>query len=152
MTYIFQVYLPKHSVQELLIAGRWEEKDMDALTGIITWGKQRNIPVAIFGPVPEYDAPLPRLLAYSVAWKNPELASQHLVPGSALMDARMQELATSTWHVPYISLYQEICNTKGCVDYADPAHRIPLMSDTDHLTSLGASFVVQQLVEKGELN
>jgi peptidoglycan/LPS O-acetylase OafA/YrhL len=152
MTYIFQTYLPEHPVQELLIAGRWEEKDMGALTAIIVWAQQHNIPVTIFGPVPEYDAPLSRLLAYSIAWKNPRLASQHLVPGSAVMDARMQNLAANTWHVPYISLYKEICDADGCVEYADSAHKIPLMGDTDHLSASGASFVVQRLVEKGELN
>jgi peptidoglycan/LPS O-acetylase OafA/YrhL len=152
MTYIFQTYLPEHPVQELLMAGRWEEKDMDALAGVVIWANQHNIPVTVFGRVPEYDAPLSRLLAYSTAWKNPTLASQHLAPISALMDTRMQTLATTTWHVPYISLYKEICDANGCAEYADAARKVPLMGDTDHLSSLGASLVVQRLVEKGELN
>jgi hypothetical protein len=151
MAYIFQTYLPAHPVQGMFIVGRWEPKDMGALTEVIAWAKQHQIPVTVFGPVPEYDAPLPRLLAYSIAWNKPNLASQHLVASSESLDAEMQRLATDTWHVPYISLYQTICGAQGCTEYADSARTIPLMNDTDHLNQFGAAFVVQRLVEKGEL-
>jgi len=63
----------------------------------------------------------------------------------------MQNLATNTWHVPYISLYTEICGAEACTEYADAARKIPLMSDTNHLNRFGASFVVRRLVESGEL-
>jgi hypothetical protein len=152
MRYIFQQYLPMHPVQGVFIVGRWEQKHLDPLTELISWAKQHQVPVIVFGPVPEYDAPLPRLLAYSIAWTKPGLASQHLVASSKVLDAEMQRMAESTWHVPYISLYHEICGPDGCLEYADPAHKIPLMGDDNHLSALGASFVVQRLVDKGELN
>jgi peptidoglycan/LPS O-acetylase OafA/YrhL len=151
MAYIFQRYLPAHPIQGLFLVGRWEQKDLNSLTEVISWAKQHQLPVIVFGPVPEYDAPLPRLLAYSIAWNNPGLASQHLVTGPKLMDAEMREIATKTWHVPYISLYDEICNAGGCLEYADPGHRQPLMGDDNHLSSPGASLVVQRLIDKGEL-
>jgi peptidoglycan/LPS O-acetylase OafA/YrhL len=152
MGYIFQQYLPTHPVQEVFVVGRWQQKDFDPLTGLISWAKQHQQPVIVFGPVPEYDAPLPRLLAYSIAWTKPNLASQHLVASSKVLDDEMQRMAASTWHVPYISLYQEICGADGCAEYADPAHNVPLMGDDNHLSALGASVVVQRLVDKGELN
>jgi hypothetical protein len=152
MGYIFQQYLPTHQVQGVFVVGRWEERDLDPLTGLISWAKQHQVPVTIFGPVPEYDAPLPRLLAYSIAWTKPDLARQHMVDSTKLLDAEMQSMASSTWHVPYISLYHEICGADGCLEYADAAHKIPMMGDTNHLSAPGASFVVQRLVDKGELN
>jgi len=152
MGYIFQQYLPTHPVQGVFIVGRWEQKDLDPLTGLVSWAKLHQVPVIVFGPVPEYDAPLPRLLAYSIAWTKPGLASQHLVASSKILDAEMQSMAASTWHVPYISLYREICGADGCVEYADSAHKIPMMGDTNHLSALGASLVVQRLVDKGEFN
>ncbi len=152
MTYIFQNYLPTHPIQGVFIVGRWEVKDIEPLTKLISWTKQHQLPVIVFGPVPEYDAPLPRLLAYSIAWTRPDLASQHLVVGPKLLDEEMQHVATTTWHVPYISLYNEICAADGCIEYADRAHQIPLMGDDNHLSSLGASFVVQRLVDKGVLD
>jgi len=53
--------------------------------------------------------------------------------------------------VPYISLYKEICSAGSCLEYADPARKLPMMSDDNHLSEPGASFVVQRLVDKGEL-
>jgi peptidoglycan/LPS O-acetylase OafA/YrhL len=152
LTYIFQTYLPQHTIQGLLIAARWGEKDMGALTEVITWAKQNKIPVTVFGPVPEYDGPLPRLLAYSTAWNEPGLASEHLVAASAPIDATMQTLDATVWHVRYISLYHEICDAGVCAQYADAAHKVPLMGDTNHLSEPGASLVVQRLVDKGVLD
>ena len=152
MDYIFHNYLESHRVQGMLIAGRWEDKDMGALSGVVSWAKEHGLPVTVFGPVPEYDAPLPRLLAYSIAWNEPKLPSQHLVAGSRSLDTEMQHMAADTWRVPYVSLYQAICGADGCVEYADPTREIPLMGDTDHLSRLGASLVVRELVEKGVLS
>jgi len=152
MNYIFEQYLPTHPVDGVFVVGRWEEKDLEPLTKLIGWAKQRRLPVIVFGPVPEYDAPLPRLLAYSIAWSDPRLASKHLVESPKLMDTEMQRLATTTWRVPYISLYREICGDNGCLEYADAARKIPLMGDTNHLSAPGATLVIRRLVEKGELN
>jgi peptidoglycan/LPS O-acetylase OafA/YrhL len=140
------------SCRKIFLVGRWEEKDLDALGEVIVWAKQRGFPVTVIGPVPEYDGPLPRLLAYSIAWNEPDLVSHHLVPGPASLDIRMQSLAANTWHVPYISLYREICRINGCEEFADAAHKVPIMIDTDHLTKLGALVVVHDLVAKGEFH
>jgi len=151
MDYIFQTYLPTHTIQALLLEGRWKSENMGGLTETIAWAKQRQLPVMVFGPVPEYDAPLPRLLAYSIAWHEPDLASRHRVGSRGVVDAQMQSLAASTWHVPYISLYQAICNGEDCVEYADAAQEIPLMNDIGHLNEFGSALVVRRLIDRGEL-
>jgi hypothetical protein len=151
MHYIFQDYLPTHAVQKLFIAGQWADKDLTPLTGVIAWAKDHHLPVTIIGPMQEYDAPLPRLLAYSVAWNKPQLPSEHRVANSALLDEKMQNLALNYWHVPYISLYHEICGAGGCLEYADAAHTIPLMYDMDHLNHAGADIVVRDLIAKGQI-
>jgi hypothetical protein len=152
MAYIFQQYLPAHPIQGVFLVGRWEQKNLHSLTELISWAKQHQVPVIVFGPVPEYDAPLPRLLAYSIAWNKPNLPSQHLVAGSKFLDAEMKQIATTTWHVPYISLYNEICGAHSCLEYADPAGKLPMMWDDNHLSAPGASFVVRRLIDKGELD
>jgi hypothetical protein len=102
----------------------------------VEWTRQHRILEVLFGPVPEYDAPLPRLLAYSIAWNLPEFPAQHRMSESALLDARLASLATSTWHIPYVSLYKAICNDGDCTEYADKEHTVPLMFDKDHLSRL----------------
>jgi peptidoglycan/LPS O-acetylase OafA/YrhL len=152
MAYIFQRYLPTHPIQGVFLVGRWEQKDLDSLTKVISWAKQHQVAVIVFGPVPEYDAPLPRLLAYSIAWNKPDLVSQHMIDGIKSLDAEMQQTAATAWHVHYISLYSEICNSGRCLEYADQANKLPLMGDDNHLSAPGASLVVRQLVDKGELD
>jgi peptidoglycan/LPS O-acetylase OafA/YrhL len=151
MAYIFNDYLPAHRVQRLFMVARWEEKDFGELTSTIAWVKKLNVPVTVFGPMPEYDSPLPRLLAYSLAWNEPGLPDQHRVASSKLLDMEMQHLADSTWHVRYVSLYRAICGADGCLEYADGAQTIPLMSDTNHLDRFGALLIVQHLVKDGEV-
>jgi hypothetical protein len=151
IAYIFQSYLPSHSIQGLFMAGRWSEKQLPELTTTIAWAKQHNVPVTVFGPVPEYDGPLPRLLAYSIAWNKPNFASEHRLNTNGAIDAKMQSLAADVWHVRYISLYQEICGADGCAEYADRAHKIPLMDDDNHLNQFGANLVVRRLVAEGKL-
>jgi peptidoglycan/LPS O-acetylase OafA/YrhL len=151
MSYIFQSYLPSHPVQGLFLIGRWIDRDMSGITETIDWARQQNVPAVIFGPMPEYDGPLPRLLAYSIAWNRPGLASEHRVPANETLDVEMQQMAAETWHIPYVSLYRDICDDKNCAEYADAAHRVPLMDDSDHLNRLGALFVVKRIVERREL-
>src|ERR1700722_12179845 len=149
--YIFQSYLPSHSIQGLFLVGRWSEKQLPELTTTIAWAKQHNIPVTVFGPVPEYDGPLPRLLAYSIAWNKPNFQSQHRLNNIAAIDAKMQTMADNVWHVRYISLYRELCGADRCAEYADRARKIPMMDDDNHLNQFGANLVVRSLVAEGKL-
>jgi peptidoglycan/LPS O-acetylase OafA/YrhL len=152
MQYIFQDYLQSHTIQALLLEGRWRPENMADLTETIDWAKQHKLPVVVVGPVPEYDAPLPRLLAYSVAWNEPGLAARHRVASRGVMDQQMQNLAESEWHVPYISLYQAICNGNDCIEYADAAHETPLMNDIGHLNEFGSELIARRVIGRGELN
>ena len=149
--YIFQSYLPSHRIQGLFMVGRWTDTQLPDLTKTIAWAKQHDLPVTVFGPVPEYDGPLPRLLAYSIAWNKPNFASQHRVNSISAIDAKMQSMAANVWQVRYISLYQEICGAAGCLEYADPSLKIPIMDDDNHLNQFGANLVVRRLVAEGKL-
>src|ERR1700749_2041364 len=119
MAYIFERYLPAHPVQAVLLAGKWQRENLSSLTAVIAWARQPQVAVVVFGPMPEYDTPLPRLLAYSLAWQRPALPDQHRYAYTRLLDAEMRKLAATDWHVPYISLYDEICGGGPCLEYAD---------------------------------
>ena len=152
MADIFQRFLPTHHIDGVFLVARWEQGDLDSLTKLIQWTNRQRVPVIVFGPVPEYDMPLPRILAYSIAWNEPNLASQHFMANQQILDAEMQRMAATSWRVPYVSLYKVICGTGGCLEYADPAHKLPLMGDDNHLSTPGAFYVVRRLLMKGELH
>ena len=82
---------------------------------------------------------------------KPEFAAQHRFSESAHLDSQLQELAASTWHIPYVSLYQAICHGGTCTEYADAARTVPMLTDSDHFTEPGSLYVMRKVVEQGEL-
>jgi hypothetical protein len=151
LEFVFQKYLPSHPIQGLLVESRWYAQNLDALDDIVNWSKAHGIKVLVFGPVAEYDAPLPRLLAYSIAWNRPNLVEEHRVAYSAVLDDKMRDLAKNTWHVCYASLYRATCETGRCLEYADEKEGIPLMLDEVHLSEVGSELLSRRMAELGEL-
>jgi len=151
MHYIYQDFLPHNAIQGVLLEARWESKDIPGLSETIQWAKQNHLPIYLFGTVPEYDAPLPRLLGYSIAWQKPDFAARHRTIGPAELDAQLQKLSESSWHIAYISLYQILCSHSTCTEYADQARTIPMLADTDHFTEPGSLYIARKIVDLGEL-
>ena len=151
MRYIYDNYLPGHHIDSLLVVGRWEEKDIPEIGRMVAWSKERGIPIVLFGPVQEYDAPLPRLLAYSIATNVPQYPHQHRLAALSTLDQQLQSLADKVWHIRYISLIRTLCNAESCLEYADRGHTVPMMFDRDHLSYEGSVLVVRALVAKGQL-
>ena len=151
LNFIFQKYLPYHSIQGMFVEARWYRQSLDALGDILSWSNEHGIKVIVVGPVAEYDAPLPRLLAYSIAWNNPNLAHQHLVDYSEVLDEKMRDLASNTWHVCYASIYRATCQGGRCLEYADEKKGVPLMLDEVHLSVDGSDLLAHRMIELGEL-
>ncbi len=152
MDYVFNDFLIHNKIDGLLLHARWETRDLDALTETIQWADQHAVPVILLGPYPEYDAPLPRLLGYSIAWHESDYASRHRLTDPPKMDKLLQQMAESRWHVPYVSLYQALCQGGTCAEYADAAHSIPMLTDTDHFTEPGSVFAMKAAVTQVRLN
>jgi peptidoglycan/LPS O-acetylase OafA/YrhL len=150
MTFVFEHYLIEHPVQALLLSKRWSGSDAQFITETVQWAKDHHVPVILLGPVPEYDEELPRLLAYSIAWNKPDLPARHLTANSPKVDAQFQKLAATVWHVPYVSLYQAICNGSNCTEYADAQQQVPLMGDRDHFSREGALLIIKRLIDNGQ--
>ena len=151
MDYVFQTYLPTHPVQALILEANWNAGSIAPLDETLTWAKMHQVPVVVMGCVPSYDAPLARLLAYSVAWHQSDLAGKHLVRAEGTLEDRLRAEVEGKWHVPFVSLYDSLCKDDTCIEYADDARTIPLMNDGDHFNSSGALFVVRRLVASGQL-
>lgn len=151
MDYIFDDYLIAHPVDKLLLEARWDSQSMGGLDKTLRWAQAHHIPVIVFGSVPEYDAALPRLLAYSITRRDPALPAEHLLPNNAELDQQLRKTVGEQSDAQYVSLYQLICGTGSCDEYADAQHTIPLMHDSNHLNRFGSMFVAHTLVAQGEL-
>jgi peptidoglycan/LPS O-acetylase OafA/YrhL len=152
MNYVFKDFLVHNKIDGLLLQARWEAKDLGGLDETIAWANQHDVPIVLLGPNPEYDAPLPRLLGYSIAWHEPAFAAHHRVSGTDQLDGSLKKMAESNWHVPYISLYQAVCDDGTCAEYADLARTVPMLGDTDHFTEAGSVYAMKRAITQIRLN
>jgi peptidoglycan/LPS O-acetylase OafA/YrhL len=152
MRYIFNEFLPSHAIQAVFLAARWStEADFEDVRGTVGWCRGHNLAVYVLGPVLEYDAPLPKLLAYSIAFNDPDLPERHMVKRFFDLDAAMRAKAEGVWKVHYVSIIDAECQKGRCIRYADTRSALALMGDDNHLSNAGSVSVVQKLIMAGEL-
>lgn len=148
--FVFSEYLPKTPghIDTLVIAARWDSEDLIRLGKTIMTVKADGIRVLLFGPIMEYDTPLPRLLAMSIQDKDPELAAKHRLRSYDDLDHEMKKMAHNVWKVDYISYEDLFCDSGRCLEYA--SKDIPLQSDTAHLTDAGSILVEESVKSLAE--
>jgi peptidoglycan/LPS O-acetylase OafA/YrhL len=148
MTYVLTQYLPSHHVDTLLLGARWESGDLPSLAKTLEWLRSQHVHVVLFGPMLQYDAPLPRLLAMSIRQNDPDLPALHRVTAMSALDVGMAASAKSEWRVPYVSLIDLLCDKDDCVKYAGTD--VPLLSDYGHLTKDGSVLVATRLRDEAK--
>jgi peptidoglycan/LPS O-acetylase OafA/YrhL len=149
MQFIFDKYLPTHKVDAVLIEAHWDDGDLASLGETVEYLNRQNVPLFLFGPIVQYDSPLPRLLAMSISHKDPDLPRRHRQNGLDLLDREMDALARNVWHVPYISLISVLCSQNQCTQFVAPD--VPLLSDYGHLTKMGSVFMAKKVITLGVL-
>ena len=139
---VFDEYLSSRSISMVALNDDWGPEDLPRLTKTIEFLHRKGIGVVVFGPRPQYEVSLPRLLAKSVVNGNAGFPSRYLTDGQPL-DADMSRLAKETWRVPYISLLTILCPARVCTEYAAPG--VPLQFDNDHFTIEGSAYVGREV-------
>ena len=149
---IFGHYLSSHPLDIVLRAASWKSTDLDELGRTLAWLHAQHLRTIVFGPVPEYDTSLPRVLAFALRNHDPLLPVRHLTGGGRELDRRMKALAAESWDVPYISAFDQLCpadNGPGCTVFAAPG--VPMQFDTHHFTAAGSLLYADVLRQKGLL-
>lgn len=133
-------------VDKLLIAARWHEADLPHLARTLDWARVRGIDVVLFGPMVEYERPVPRILA-ATGGRRLDLDAQRRV-SLAKLDKRLASLAADNG-AQYLSLWSTMCRQPGCMAYDEAGQ--PLQFDYGHLTADGSVKLVQLLVRQRPL-
>ena len=134
MEEIFSKFIPQHKgeIDAVILSGRWKATDGPRLIETIQQIRQSIPTVYVFGPIAEYDLPLPSLLARGVYFKNPDLHKEFLVPDRKILDHSM-EASLAGSGATYISVYDKICPIGG--ECATLDHNgMPLQFDSGPLT------------------
>jgi hypothetical protein len=89
------------------------------------------------------------MLAIAIRNGEPNQPLQHRATEPQRLDTTMANLAQTSWHVPYISIYQNLCKPT-CPLYAAPG--IPILFDTSHFTAEGSVLLVKTMVANKEFD
>ena len=160
--YIFGDYLPRHHVDAILISGLWAEADFPELGRTIVWLQQRGIETILFGPVTEFNVPLPRLLMLSLRDRNVAMIDRYRSIVAWQTDQKLSEIARNQWKIRYISTYENLCaspqtraaqdslpTTSNCPVYAAPG--VPLFYDDHHFTPDGSILFAKTMRKREQL-
>jgi peptidoglycan/LPS O-acetylase OafA/YrhL len=163
MNFMFTDFLVHHPVDTVLLAGRWTEDDIPEIGRTVEWIKQHGMKVIVFGPMIEYDVPLPRLLAIDLRnGSGTADVLRHRTSGLEKLDRQIAAKARNTWHVQYISFYEDLCatqvemvaksqpeNAANCPVFAAPD--VPLLMDADHFTPGGSVLFAEKMRSRNQL-
>jgi len=139
-------FIPKYKIGTVLLSAGWARADRQNLAATIEQLQQSGIRVVVFGPLPEYGAALPRLLAQSVSDGKTDFAHENRKTGLDDMDRAFSLAAEQEWHVPYISISELLCPNQVCVEFA--GDKLPIQFDHVHLTLTGSVLVGQRIAAK----
>lgn len=137
---ILEDLVPRGEVDTVILAGRWESKDIIPLRRTVDRLESYGVRVTVIGPTTEYDGELPAILARALLTGNAD-GTEHLRHrerkdledqiGSALKD-------TAAIYVP---LHSIICTETGCTTLTKSGS--PYQFDYGHLTLDAAREVVR---------
>jgi peptidoglycan/LPS O-acetylase OafA/YrhL len=142
MQFVFNDFLAHNKVDKVLLSAAWKDEDLPALSSTLDALERRGFDVTVFGPIVEYDAALPRLLADGIMRGDPALASTMRTAGIRERDRTMAKLVAAHG-ATYVSVYDAVCRNDGCVEYAEGD--VPIQFDAGHLTARGSIELAQRL-------
>ena len=130
----------------VILAGIWPSYKWEALTNTVAMLRNASIKnIYLVGPVPQWQGKLPMCVyKYFVRDKLHRVPSRMhacLVPNVDRIDQAMRDFATKTM-INYISPYEILCNSDGCLTRIAGNDSILTAYDFHHLTIPASRFIV----------
>jgi peptidoglycan/LPS O-acetylase OafA/YrhL len=125
----------EYNFTRIILAARWNIDDLPALIQTIKQLENATTEVVVFGPIIEYDFPLPRLLAsYQTRLEISDFNHYLTIKN---IDSAFSKAIKET-SAQYISVLDTICKSNTTCSLTTDAN-IPLQYDYGHLTFEGAN-------------
>jgi peptidoglycan/LPS O-acetylase OafA/YrhL len=142
MRYMFDEFIPAHHLDGIILSANWLGGDLKDAIATAQKLKPYAGQVVIFGPSPEYDQPLPLLLARGLMKHDMSFVFDHLLRDRQARDKAFAALAAKAG-VEYVSIYQLLCAGGECVTtvHGDT----PILFDADHFTPTGSELLATKI-------
>lgn len=129
-------------VDAVILVGNWQPTDGDQIASTLALLRRWGLKVMLVGPMPRYDAALPRLLFFGEAAGNPALAAAHLDPTIWSIERKMRDAAAREG-ATYLSPLSVLCRGGRCRSIDERG--LPLQFDQVHLTREGSELLISGL-------
>ena len=139
--FIFDKFLPHNHLDGIILSARWEKLDLAKVRETTEALRPYADKIFVFGPIVEYDRPLPRILALGLGSNEFEFAAKYRRSEQGETD---QAFAAALSNDPavYLSVYRALCSPQ-CVVWAKKD--VPLQFDYGHLTREGSMYLAARL-------
>jgi peptidoglycan/LPS O-acetylase OafA/YrhL len=142
-----ETWLPEGRYDRVILAARWTADDLALLPDTIARLRAHAAEVVVFGPVVEYRAPLPRLLATGKVTPGEPAGRWSLAAEKAALDRRLGEVVTAAGG-RHVSIVGSMCaGSDACLTTTPDG--APVQFDYGHLTDEGAAIVLARLAAQG---
>lgn len=129
----------------VIMAGNWQEGDMALLPETLARFNRASIRLLLIGPVPQYDAALPTILARAEPFGDPALLASMLSATPFAVNEQMLAMAAAAG-TPYYSPVSALCSAgRKCRTYASKA--VPIQFDYGHFTPDGSALVFDDILK-----
>jgi hypothetical protein len=144
---IFDSFLAETKPDILVLSARWTEGDIPDVVRTIGDLKANTGRIVVFGPIVEYSAPLPRLLAQVQDGRDPALLVAARRNEQMRTDGELGA-AVEAAGATYVSAYHLLCPVQAapCATMVDG---VPLQWDYGHLTKEGSAYVADLAKKAG---
>jgi peptidoglycan/LPS O-acetylase OafA/YrhL len=143
MQFVFERFLHENKVDRILLAASWKDEDIPDLSKTLDLLESMGLDVVVLGPIVEYDAALPRLLANEILYKAPSAARDGRTPGIRERDLALGRLVKAKG-ATYVSVYDSVCPNGTCDEFT--SGDVPMQFDAGHLTAQGSVEVARRLI------
>lgn len=139
---VFNVMVPAGQIKSIVIAGRWEAKDVPLLVETVRYLRKKSITVVLIGPTLEYKAELPAMLARAMIQGQPDSVASLRHEAVGVLDKKMATIFGKE-DVTYVSVYDLECPNGLCRLFAPD--KGPMQFDYGHLTLSATRWLVEQM-------
>ncbi len=140
--YVLDRFLPTHRVDVIVLAGRWLAGEDEILDREIERMRATGAEVVVIGPVVEYEAETPRLLASAMMWGDPERIGRRRLMERRDRDRAMAPVVKAAG-AGWVSAWDVECPDDEC-RLLDPEGG-PMHFDYGHMTLAATRLIVSRL-------
>jgi peptidoglycan/LPS O-acetylase OafA/YrhL len=144
--FIFQDWLKNAGsrVDLVILAGRWDASEIPAIKHTAAYLKGIGKKVIVIGPTPEYFVTVPLMLAYEdISGLSLE---QRMIRRDRIDLDRAIATGLSEAGTTYYSMTGQLCSEQdGSISCTTQISGVPIWSDRDHFTSIGAKFIMSKM-------